>query len=97
MKPRTAKVAALYGAWVLSWICIASYGALFNHHGEFGVSAHLWLTLTGLPLSFISWALRPHGTVPGGIVAGVAGLIQWGAIAEVCARWDDRKKSRNQS
>ena len=91
MKPRTRKVAILYGTWTLLWICVAAYGVLFTAHGEFGVSAHLWLTLTGLPLSFVSWAIHPHGTVAGVVVAGAAGLLQWCAIAELLGRWDDRK------
>lgn len=70
---------------------IAAYGALFTNHGEFGVSTHLLLTITGLPLSFVSWLIHPHGTVIGSIVAGVAGIIQWCAIAEFSAKKAKRK------
>ncbi len=95
MKALTKKIAVLYGAWALLWVSIALYGALFTYHGEFGISAHLWLTLTGLPSSFVSWAIHPHGTVLGGIVAGVAGLLQWSAIAEISARSNARKIGRD--
>lgn len=76
MSRATKRVMLFYGAWVGLWIVLAAYGALFAAHGEFGISAHLWLTLTGLPLSFLSWGL-PHGTLIGAVVAGVLGIVQW--------------------
>ena len=87
---RTKKIAMAYGSWVTVFFLIALYGALFFGHGEYGVSAHLWLTITGMPFSFISW-IAPHGTVLGVVVAGVAGIIQWCAISEFWAWWDKRK------
>lgn len=68
---------------------LSVYGALFTGHGEYGISAHLWLTFTGTPLSFISWGF-PHGSVLGVAVAGTAGTIQWCAISEFSAWWDRR-------
>ena len=86
----TKRVALLYGLWVVFLLSIASYGALFTFHGEYGISSHLWLTITGYPLSLLSW-LTPHGTILGVLVAGVTGLIQWCAIVEVGARRCKRK------
>lgn len=85
----TKIVEIAYTAWAVAFFLIAVYGALFSGHGEYGVSAHLWLTLTGMPLSFISWAV-PHGSILGVAVAGVAGFIQWGAISEFWVWWDRR-------
>jgi hypothetical protein len=82
-------VVLAYTAWVMAFFLIAVYGAFFSGHGEYGVSAHFWLTLTGMPLSFISWAV-PHGSILGVAVAGIAGIIQWGAISEFWAWWDRR-------
>lgn len=89
MSRRTKIVGIAYGAWTIAFFLIAVYGALFSDHGEYGLSAHLWLTLTGMPLSFISWAV-PHGSVFGVTVAGVAGIIQRGAISEFWVWWDSR-------
>ena len=94
MSRRTKIVAIVYTAWALAFFLIAVYGALFSGHGEYGVSAHLWLTLTGMPLSFISWAV-PHGSILGVAVAGVAGIIQWGAISEFWVWWDRRIDGRS--
>jgi len=84
MSKSTKIVSITYGAWAIAFFLIAILGKLFTGHGEFGISAHLWLTLTGMPLSFISWAL-PHGSVYGVAVAGIAGFIQWFAISEFWA------------
>ena len=89
MSKSTKIVSITYGAWAIAFFLIAILGKLFTGHGEFGISAHLWLTLTGMPLSFISWAL-PHGSVYGVAVAGIAGFIQWFAISEFWAWWDSR-------
>ena len=90
MTKRTRNIGIAYGVWAMAFFLIAVYGALFSSHGEYGVSAHLWLLLTGMPLSFVSWAVA-HGTVPGVAVAGIAGIIQWGALSEFWAWWDKRK------
>jgi hypothetical protein len=92
MKAGTKTAADLYGAWVLLWVCIALYGVLFSYHGEFGISAHLWLTITGLPRSLLSWHIMPNGSVFGVLVAGAIGLLQWCAVAEVSARRNIWKK-----
>ena len=83
MKSVTKKVAKLYGGWSLLWLCCAGYGVLFTNHGEFGVSAHLWLIISGLPLSLLSLQIMPNGSVLAVLVAGLIGLLQWSVIAEV--------------
>ena len=90
MTKRTHIVGIAYGAWAMMFLLFAIYGALFADHGEYGISAHLWLTLTGVPLSFVSW-FAPHGSVLGVSVAGLAGIVQWGAISEFWASSDRRK------
>ena len=95
METGAKKVIQIYGAWVLVWLVIAAYGVLFTGHGEFGVTSHLWLTITGLPLSLISWFITPHGTFIGSLVAGVIGLAQWIAVAEANSRWDKWCKLKN--
>ncbi len=73
---RTAtKVAKWYGAWAFLSLTIAVLGNSFSGHGEYGISTHLWLTVTGLPLSLLSW-LAPNGTVFGALVAGLIGTAQ---------------------
>ncbi len=94
MATSTTKVIKIYGAWVLVWLALSEYGLLFAEHGEFGVSAHLWLTITGLPLSLLSWLITPHGLFIGAVVAGVIGLAQWSIVAEAIARWDVWRKSK---
>ena len=94
MKRITKKIVKVYGIWVLLWLCVAGYGALFSYHGEFGVSSHLLLTITGLPLSLLSWHVKPNGTVLCVLVAGIIGLVQWGAIVEINARYDEWRNSR---
>lgn len=94
MAKLTKRLIAIYGAWVCVWFGIAGYGALFTGHGEYGVSSHLWLTISGVPASLLSWLVTPNGTVAGTVVAGLLGLVQWGAVAEVAARHGARRESR---
>jgi hypothetical protein len=56
------KVITFYGLWLFFWLCIVIYSNFFTPYGEAGISAHIWLTITGLPLSLLSW-LTPHGSV----------------------------------
>lgn len=95
MMKYTKIVAAIYGIWFLFWLSIASYGALFTNHGEFGVSAHLWLIISGLPNSLFSLSIKPNGSVFAVIVAGVIGLLQWCIIAEVIARQEKNRSQQN--
>lgn len=97
MTTRTKIIGIAYSAWAIGFFLIAVYGALFSDHGEYGVSAHLWLTLTGMPFSLLSWGV-PHGSVIGVGVAAVAGIIQWGAISELWAWWERRiSEGRNET
>lgn len=91
---RTAtKVAKWYGAWAFLLLTIAVLGNSFSGHGEYGISTHLWLTVTGLPLSLLSW-LVPNGTVFGVLVAGLIGTAQWTAVAEANCRLEAWRLSR---
>ena len=74
-------------------VVVAALGNSFSGHGEYGVSTHLWLTITGLPLSLLSWYVQ-NGTVLGVLVAALIGIAQWTAVAEVNARWEAWRQSR---
>ena len=69
-------------------------GNSFSGHGEYGISTHLLLTITGLPLSLLSWHL-PNGSALGVLAAGLIGTIQWSVVAEANARWELRRLSRS--
>ena len=70
----------LYGGWVIWWL---SFTCL--EIGDAGVPAHLWLIITGLPLSLASWFL-PHGALSSVLAAGVLGGIQWFILIFVFGR-----------
>lgn len=89
------KVAKWYGTWALTLLSIAVIGNSFSGHGEYGVSTHLWLTVTGLPLSFLSWYVQ-NGSVLGVLVAGLFGTAQWTAVAEANARWKAWRQRREE-
>ena len=86
----TKKVGIIYGAWVTVFLTIATYGLVFTEHGEYGISAHLWLLLTGMPLSFVS-LLFSDASFLSIAIAGVAGIIQWCVIAEFLCGSNKRK------
>ena len=83
MKSITKKVAKLYGGWSLLWLSCTGYGLLLTNHGEFGVIAHLWLIISGLPLSLLSLQVMPNGSFLAVLAAGVIGMLQWSIVAEV--------------
>jgi hypothetical protein len=87
------KAAKWYGAWTLALLAIATLGDSFSGRGEYGISIHLWLTVTGLPISLLSWYV-PNGTAFGVLVAGLLGTAQWTAVAEVNARWKAWRQRR---
>jgi hypothetical protein len=78
----------IYLVWSGFWIV-----ATIVPIGDGGVSAHLWLTVTGFPLAFLSWLL-PHGSVEAVITAGILGAIQLLALIAFLMR---RTRSTRQS
>ncbi|MDJ0938482.1 MAG: hypothetical protein QNJ00_01830 [Woeseiaceae bacterium] len=60
----------IYIAWCGFNIAVAAVPI-----GDGGVVAHLALTITGLPSSFVSWFL-PHGSLQGVMAAAVLGAVQ---------------------
>ena len=81
-QPATKRVLKFYGVWVLVLALIAFLGNALSGHAEFGISAHLILSITGFTLGFLSFD-APNGTAVGTAVAGVIGLVQWAAVAEI--------------
>ncbi|MCP8686528.1 hypothetical protein [Marinobacterium sedimentorum] len=92
MAPSTLKTIKIYGGWVLVCLAVSAYGVLFENHGEYGISSHIWLTITGFPMSLLSWFIVPNGTFIGSLAAGTLGLVQWAAIAEGFAMWGAWRK-----
>ncbi|MBU2713193.1 hypothetical protein [Zooshikella harenae] len=90
MVGRTKRISLIYGGWATALFLFSVYGTLFSDHGEYSISSHLLLSVTGMPLSFISWSL-PHASLTGIAVAGVAGLIQWILVSELWEWWYNRK------
>lgn len=76
MKNRKNLYLSMYITWTLLAFFVALYGYYFTSHGEYGVSAYLLLTITGLPSSLISWLL-PHGSISAVFVSGLLGITQW--------------------
>ncbi len=68
-------ISAAYLSWVVFHIVFTIGGI-----GDGGVSSHLWLLLTGMPASLISWVSQ-HGSLCAVLIAGLTGWIQWTAIA----------------
>ncbi len=81
----------IYAAWAFTMFMVALYG---QHHevGEYGISAHLWLTITGLPSSWVSWAL-PHASLFAIVVAGLAGCLQWPFIVWLYSRRNSGRRA----
>lgn len=96
MQPVTKRVLKVYGAWVLLWVAIAFFGGTLSGHGEFGISAQLILSFTSFPFGFLSFH-APNGTVVGTAVAGVIGLVQWAAVAEINGRLTYWSKKRREN
>lgn len=90
----TRRVVVVYGAWVCLWLGISGYGVLFTGHGEYGIGSHLWLTISGVPASLLSWLVSPDGTITGTLVAGILGLVQWATVAEVAGRHGVRGETK---
>ena len=95
MQPITKKVIKYYGAWICFWVLVALYGELFTDHGEFGLGAWLWLSVSGLPLSFLTWHISTNGSLFGIFLVSVVGLFQWCVVAELNAKFEVWRKSKN--
>lgn len=88
MHAAAKKVFAYYGAWSLLLIAVTVLGNAFSGHGEYGISAHFWLIVTGLPLSLLSLHVVPNGGALAVLVAGLIGTAQWVLVAGVNSRWE---------
>ena len=81
---RATKIAAgIYGAW-----CAAAVG-LALRGGEYAISAHLWLMLTGLPSALVSLWL-PNASLAGVAGAAFLGFLQWVVLIQIIASWEER-------
>jgi hypothetical protein len=80
-------VAGGYSAWVILCVVMTVF-----HIGDGGTAAHLALVFTGPPAAILSLYL-PNGSLIGVSAAGVLGLAQWVAIAELTSRWSSRPKA----
>ena len=94
MQPKTIRTLKYYGLWAFAWVSLTVYGQAVLGHGEYGISAHLILVLTGSPLSLFSCSVHPNGGVLATFAAGVIGLFQWCIVAELSARYEAWRKSR---
>lgn len=94
MQPVTKRVATLYGGWALLWLSVAFFGNALAGHGEYGITAHLTLSFTGIPLAPLSWHIHPNGSVLGTLAAGAIGVLQWCAVAELNARYNIWRSSK---
>jgi hypothetical protein len=95
MQPITKKVAMFYGVWIVFWLLVALYGTLFTNHGEFGLGAWFWLSMSGLPLALLSWHISANGSYFGIFLVSIIGLLQWCAVTELNARFEAWRKSKN--
>lgn len=75
----------IYAIWVVALIGVAYYGWFVKGIGEYGVSSHLWLVITGLPSSLVSLSAQ-NGSLKGVALAGVLGLAQWYLILKYSSR-----------
>jgi len=95
MRPISSSVAKYYGGWSILWVCVAYFGNTFSGHGEYGITAHLVLSFTGLPFALLSWEIHPNGSVLATCAAGFIGLVQWFAVAELYARFNMWHRSKD--
>ena len=72
MKSLILKVAIGYILWTVFWIAMTISG-----NADGGVSAFLYLTITGLPFSLLVWYLLPNVGILSLIVMGAIGALQW--------------------
>ena len=91
---RPSVVAKFYGLWLITCLLGLLAGNFYTGHGEWGISIHLVLIATGLPLSLLSLQVVPNGTLFSSGVAGILGLLQWWAIAEASRREADCRQRK---
>ncbi len=72
MKNQVFKIAIGYSLWIILWLVLT-----LSENADGGVSAFLYLTITGLPFSLLGWNILPNGGLLSLIVIGMIGLIQW--------------------
>jgi hypothetical protein len=95
LQPITIKVAKWYCIWICFWVLVAIYGNTVKGSAEFGLGAWVWLTISGLPLSLLSWYIEANGSYFCIFMVGAIGLAQWCVVAELNARYDAWRKSKN--
>ena len=95
LQPITIKVAKWYSIWVCFWVLVAIYGDTVKNSAEFGLGAWFYLTITGLPLTLLSWQIKADGSYFCIFMVSAIGLAQWCAVAELNARFDAWRKSKN--
>ena len=89
---RPALVAKCYGLWVALCLAGQAVGELTTGNSEIGIAVHVYLIITGLPLSLGSLQVIPNGSLLASGVAGAIGLLQWWGVARL-TEWEDGRKN----
>ena len=95
LQPLTIKVAKWYSIWISCWVLVAIYGNAVKDSAEFGLGAWFWLTISGLPLTLLSWHIEANGSYLCIFMVSAIGLVQWCVVAELNAKFDAWRESRN--
>jgi len=85
------RVTILVAAGYLAWVVVCVFITVLKI-GDAGVNAHLALVFTGLPSALLSLVL-PNGTLLAVLVAGLLGIVQWAAVAELIHRWASQRRA----
>lgn len=94
LQPVTNKVAKWYSLWVGCCVLVALYGDIAKNSAEFGLSAWIYLTISGLPLTLLTWTIEANGSYLCIFMVSAVGLAQWCTVAELNARVDTWLKTR---
>ena len=95
LQPVTIKVAKWYSIWIFFWVLVAIFGTTVNGSAEFGLGAWVWLTISGLPLTLLSWHIAANGSYFAIFMVSAVGLIQWCLVAELNAKFDAWRKLKS--